>query len=346
MTTNPTFHTIIIGAGPAGLACATLLAQAGQKVLILERKNEIGPKICAGGLTRSGLAARIPTQLVERTFNSQEVITPHQHCTLKADRPMIVTVDRRALGQFMLHSALAQGVQVDTGVQVVKIAEGQVITRTREYSFDYLVGADGSSSLVRRFLGLPTTDIGMGINLFVPGSFNRMEWHFDHRLFRNGYAWIFPHAKTASIGVYASDRSIPPRQLLKNLHQWAVKHGMNLYDHHVQAARINYDYRGWQFGRYFLIGDAAGLASPLTGEGILPAIISGEEVAARILNPDYDCPLLHDLIHRHRRHRTLVTMTAGNKVTAILVSEAMVLALKLGLIDFTSLEMTGHQTTR
>ena len=44
------FHTVIVGGGPGGLACATLLARQGKEVLVLERNSAIGPKVCAGGI--------------------------------------------------------------------------------------------------------------------------------------------------------------------------------------------------------------------------------------------------------------------------------------------------------
>ena len=45
------YDVIIVGAGPAGLSCAEVLAKGGKSVLVLEKNNEVGPKICAGGLT-------------------------------------------------------------------------------------------------------------------------------------------------------------------------------------------------------------------------------------------------------------------------------------------------------
>ena len=72
---------------------------------------------------------------------------------------------------------------------------------------------------------------------------------------------------------------MPAQQLKKGLIAWAETLGFSLAKEQAQADYINYDYQGWSFGRIFLISDAAGLASGLTGEGIYPAIISGEETA-------------------------------------------------------------------
>ena len=55
---------LIIGAGPGGLACAKVLAEQGRKVLVLERRQEIGPKVCAGGITWDGLIRLVPEELI------------------------------------------------------------------------------------------------------------------------------------------------------------------------------------------------------------------------------------------------------------------------------------------
>ena len=64
-------HTLIVGAGPGGLACATVLAGNGKDVLVTERKKRIGPKVCAGGITWSGLISRVPANLAEKSFPLQ-----------------------------------------------------------------------------------------------------------------------------------------------------------------------------------------------------------------------------------------------------------------------------------
>ena len=65
------FSVIIVGAGPGGLACASLLAEHGVDVLVLERKPKVGPKVCGGGITWEGLIKRIPEHLIEGAFPVQ-----------------------------------------------------------------------------------------------------------------------------------------------------------------------------------------------------------------------------------------------------------------------------------
>jgi geranylgeranyl reductase len=190
-------------------------------------------------------------------------------------------------------------------------------------------------------LGINTDEVGIGINYFMPGEFQSMEWHLDDELFANGYSWVFPHRCSASVGAYCDRKLMSPALLKKNLHLWAAKRGIKLGRCKATAALVNWDYRGWRFGNVFLAGDAAGLASPLTGEGIYPAIVSGEEIARTILEPGFESAAMARLLHRHRLHRRMVAMTDRNRLARRLVTEGLVLGLRAGIIPFTALEMAG-----
>lgn len=337
----PEYHTIIAGAGPAGLACATILASAGRKVLVLDRNRRVGPKVCAGGITWSGIRNRVPNFLIEKAFCDQHVYTKWQRTIISGREPLISTIDRVRLGQWMLEKARAAGAEVLTSTAVMKLAGNRLTTGRGEFTFHFLVGADGSGSTVRRLLDIPVSEVGVGINFWVEGDFPSMEWHLDADLFRNGYAWIFPHRQAASIGAYACRRTMPPAELLKKFHQWTEKRGINLGRAKMTSALINHDYRGWRFGNCFLVGDAAGLASALTGEGIYPAIVSGEEAARVILDPGHECEAMRKLVARHRLHRRVIDLTAGRKTPCRLVMEGLVLGLRAGLVPFSSLEMAS-----
>lgn len=338
-------HTLIIGAGPGGLACAKILAEQGVETLVLERKKLIGPKVCAGGITWSGLIKRVPEKLAEKSFPEQYISTPWQKIRIQEKEPIIATINRETLGHHMAEQALNAGAQIRTGVIVRKIDDGAVLVQNKNnnsqetISFDYLVGADGSSSLVRRSLGLASERLGIGINYQVPGDIKQMEWHLDSHLFANGYAWIFPHKKTVSIGAYADKRAMGPGNLKKNLINWADRQGFNLKKHSAKAEYINYDFQGWNFGRTFLVGDAAGLASGLTGEGIYPAIISAEHVAQTIIAPEYSGKAMETLIRNHDKHSRMVTLTGKNRFLNSILAELVTLGLRSGMIKFNKLEM-------
>jgi geranylgeranyl reductase len=277
--------------------------------------------------------------VVEKTFCSQHIFTPLQKHTVRSDSPIIFTTDRLKLGQWMLDQARQAGAVVLTGTPVQRITDKKISTGQGEYGYRFLVGADGSSSLVRRFLGIAAEKTGVGIHCQVPGNFERLEWHLNTDLFRNGYAWIFPHAQSASVGVYASRSSANPKMLLAKLNDWTHKYGIAINKAQPRAALVNYDYRGWQFGNTFLVGDAAGLASGLTGEGINAAIISAEAVAAKILDPHHEDRKLQRLVEKHRRHTQLLELTSKGTWRSRILMECFVAALRFGFVHVTSMEM-------
>ena len=338
-------ETLIIGAGPAGLACARILAKHGRDVLVLERKHEIGNKVCAGGITYSGLVSRVPDSLVEQSFRRQYVQTAYQRCHIEEGEPIIATVNRKRLGLAMAEQAKAHGTTIRTGMHVRKLIGNSALIQHKDdgaretIRFDYLVGADGSASLVRRHLGLASDKLGVGINYMVPGHKDKMEWHLHHNLFANGYAWIFPHSERVSVGAYAPKESMSPALLKQSLLKWAATQGFNLEGVKARAEHINFDYKGWKFGNTFLAGDAAGLASGLTGEGIYPAIVSGEEIAATILDPHYTSKAMTNLIKRHQQHSNMVTISGKSGILCTLLSELMTLGLRSGIVKFSQMEM-------
>jgi geranylgeranyl reductase len=340
------YDVIIVGAGPGGLACASVAASGGLSVLVLERKPFPGPKVCAGGITWSGLINRIPGCLEERRFAQQYIHTPYQQVRISSANPIVATVNRENLGRYMTEKATSAGAKVISSAAVKTIGDGWVRFRDKESSSDetaecrFLVGADGSASLVRRSLKIPAVHLGIGIHHQIPGRREKMEWHLTPSLFGNGYGWIFPHRETTSVGAYASAAVLSAGELQRGLRKWAAGLGISLDTAPQRAELINFDYRGWNFGRTFLIGDAAGLASGLTGEGIFPAIVSGEAVARYILDAACDLSDLNRLIRMQQRHRRLVQFTAGRRFLIPLFSEVAALALRSGLIDFSAFEMS------
>lgn len=339
------YDLIIVGGGPGGLACAASAARAGLKTLVLERKNEIGPKVCAGGITWNGLMRMVPAELAERSFPVQHLRTPWQLATIRSATPIVATINRRTLGQEMAKQAGEAGAEIRTGYRLSAIAgptltcEGMASRRREVIHADFVVGADGSSSLVRRSLGISSAELGVGINYQLPGEHLEMQWHLDARRFGSGYAWIFPHRCSVSIGAYVDGRCLSGKVLKKNLLAWADAQGYPLHQHRASAELINFDYQGYRFGNTFLIGDAAGLASGLTGEGIYSAIISGEAVAEILAGKASGATRMSRLIRNHGRHRRMVELLNRSPCLAGGIGEIVTLALRIGLLKFSSIEM-------
>ena len=346
MKTSIFVENVIIGAGPGGLACAAHLARNGQEVLVLERKDCIGPKVCAGGITWSGLLRHVPENLLEGVFCDQYIYTNLQRIRVREKNPIIATINRKTLGQWMAKTAEQAGAEIATGTRVHTITPEHIIVSTpegenRKIGYTHLIGADGSTSIVRKYLAIPVNNLGIGINYMVAAHRSKMEWHLNTRLFGSGYGWIFPHKDVISIGAFCDRKNMPAADLKKQLLTWAARQGYDLTREEAKAALVNSDFQGCFFGNTYLVGDAAGLASGLTGEGIYPAIVSGEAVAKNILDPGYAAPEINAMVRRQRQHRTVIRLSAKNPLLCSFLMEWLVLLLRLKIIDFHVLEMAG-----
>lgn len=333
------FSVVIVGAGPGGLACARLLAEHGLDVLVLERKPVVGPKVCGGGITWAGLIKRVPEHLIDGAFPSQHIKSNYQQTVIQSSDPIVATIRREVLGKWMCQQAENAGAVIKTSCLVNCIDHDSVSTTLGDFGYRYLIGADGSSSIVRKYLRLPTEKVGVGIHFRVPGNFDKMEWHLNNTLFNNGYGWIFPYQNMASVGIYGAKPYNNPKKMLAHLTQWAKQQKIPVDGMKPQAGLINFDYRGWRFGNKMLIGDAAGLASGLTGEGMYSALVSGETAARVILDPEYDCHALQQLIKKQQKHQQIVEISAKHTLVNIALMEILILALRSRLLPFSMLEM-------
>lgn len=313
------FDVIIIGAGPGGLNCAKHLARKALKVLVVEKNTRIGPKVCAGGLLNHTLNyLALPESLIEKKFTAVTFATPKKKRALRLHlKNILCTVNRETLARWQLEQMARHRIEIRTGTRVVGIEKDHIIVnRSEKIYFRCLVGADGSNSITRRYLGLGRTRLGMGLQYLLSSARHRdIEIHFDANLFSTGYAWIFPHKAYVSIGTGGDLNRIRPKQLKKNLDTWLAQKKISPAKGFFQAFPINCDFRGWWFNNIFLIGDAAGLASEFSGEGIYQALVSGEAVAGAILNPAGRPVKLQKVISRHRRHRilSLLLQKSGNQ---------------------------------
>ncbi len=347
------YDVVIVGAGPAGLACARICAAHGASVVVFERKGSIGNKVCAGGITSNGLIERVG-DISQRNFTEQQIITPWQKATICEKKPIIATVSRRELGEMMAAQAREAGAAIYTNCRIVQIGENNVLIKqkgngeeiTQTIQYKNLVGADGSTSIVRRYLGL-STECGTGINYQLPIVRDAMEWHLNPARFASGYAWIFPHRETTSIGAYADAKMRSALQLKKELAAWAKERQIDLEKTgkgQLQAENINFNYQGVEFlrkQRIFLAGDAAGLASALTGEGIFPAIVSGEYVGNKIITPTWQSAEFTNMVKKHASHKKMLLYARKHPKSLGFLCELSCFLLRTKIIPFSAAEMAG-----
>jgi len=320
------FETVIIGAGPSGLKCAEFLADEGRQVLVLEKDSVIGNKVCAGGLTRKDFELNIPDSLIQRKFKKITIRTSLQTTVIKSKNPFLATINRKDLGKWMADNAKKAGaqIQLDSKVSLIKKNSLELEDGTK-INFKNLVGADGSNSTVRKYLNIPVKKMMMTMQYYIPGSFKELEIFVNPLKFSSSYLWVFPHQKFASVGTGIDYRGEKSTILKEYLDKWCDArypgHGAQL-----QAFPINCDYQGHVFDNIYLAGDAAGLASGLTGEGIYYAVRSGEQIA-NIINGK-QTHLIKGIVSSKKWQEAIISAARVNKGVSLGVWETLNLMAK------------------
>ena len=303
------YDVIIIGAGPAGLECANQLKNSNLSVLLIEKNKVIGPKTCAGGLTNLDKNFDIPEEKT-RSFQKQEVFVEEKSYTINLVNPL-KTISRFDLGQYQFQKIRnCKNVKILKETLVKEIKKNEILTSSGNFKFKYLVGADGSNSIVRKHLGFKSK-ISIGMYYDVPKISDRFIWYVNAKKLKSGYIWIFPHKKYTNIGVYYNPDFVSAKNAKIALEDFLKFHEFDFSNCKFEASPINYSYCGCIFDNIFLIGDAAGLASKTTGEGISFALTSGKEIAKRIINPNYEMDDLDKILTFKKRQERMLKVFDG-----------------------------------
>jgi len=299
------FDVIIIGAGPAGLKCAEQFKYSKISVLLIERKKIIGPKTCAGGLTDLCYRYDFPESKV-RVFNKMMIFIRDKKYEVKLPFPLR-TIDRYELGQHLLNKIKdSKNITILKETTVREIKRDRVITDKGEFFYKNLVGTDGSSSVVRRFLGLPSK-LSVGMIYKIPQMVNDLKIYFHPKLLEAIYIWIFPHKDHTNIGIglHPNSKKMDFRKTKEVLENFLKENNFTYFEKDFESATLNFCYKGCIFGNIFLAGDAAGLVSKFKGEGISYALTSGEEIGKRIINPDYKMPEINRVLRVKKKEERL-----------------------------------------
>jgi geranylgeranyl reductase family protein len=293
---TPASDAFIVGAGPAGSWLAYLLAKRGLHVVIIDKERFPREKICGGGVSRKAieLIECDISPVVHRSIRGAYLSYRNSSTLIKdIDPPIGVTVVRREFDQFLLDRATAAGAHFLAETAFLGAKEYrdaiEVETSCGRYRSRLLFGADGVSSAVRnKLFGRSLVRYVPAMEALVPASADTLARFDDRALFDfagmpGGYGWIFPKRDHLNVGIYAPRRM---RSLRAHLDDF-----MSRYACLKQAGSVRY--LGYaipvhnvggelQRSRTWLLGDAAGLAESVFGEGIYFALKSATLAAAAI----------------------------------------------------------------
>jgi geranylgeranyl reductase family protein len=302
------FDVIVAGAGAAGASAAYYLRQAGLRVLVVEKARLPRYKACGGAIPRP-ILEQLPF-----TFDSVTQTTPAEvRLSFPGLAPVDVTfpdppVAMVMRSEFDAHVLGHSDAEVLEATPVTGVSQSRDEVRIqagdRVFTARYVVGADGATSLVARSLGLRgTRRLGGTLAAEVPLQGNAaLQAEYGNRaLFVFGatpwgYAWIFPKNGLLSVGIsrFRPGRTNLRVALRREMSRLGIGlEGVDLHGHPIPCYQSP-PWRQWRrqpqerlsTGRCLLVGDAAGLVDPTTGEGIRYAIISARLAAEAIVLDD------------------------------------------------------------
>ena len=268
---------VVVGAGFAGLACARRAAERGLSVLVIDQQSLPGQHVRTTGILVKEAQAEwaAPAGLVREIRRVRLYGPSHRHVVLHCDGYHFLATRTAALLAFLADEARRAGAEVRFGqpFTAATTANGTVLIDGHDASCRFLVGADGAHSRVARAMGLDrNTRLLKGVEReYEPADSDGDCLHcFVDGQRAPGYiGWVVPGVGVTQVGLAVNNSRKP--DLAGFVEHIDARFGLS--QRRVLAKRggmipINGLLKTLHGDRVLLIGDAAGMVSPLTAGGI------------------------------------------------------------------------------
>lgn len=304
------YEVVCVGAGLSGSVCAYLLAKAGVRVGLIEKKLFPRTKICGGGLSEK--ACEFIGDIVDldkipgRRISGSYLCYKDEHLCHIARKIRGYSVQRNALDYALLNAARSQLCDVYMPAEVIDVKEknAKVTIRLKDgeqIESKFLIIAEGATGNLCKQIGYSGSHewtMALEVDVF-PKTFPRAFYNntlFDFGFFKRGYGWIFPKDDRINMGAYfyyspkihlSQKKAL---ELFVREFQWAQDGKIGKIRGFPLPYRI--DYTAFNTNRTLLVGDATGSAENFFGQGLYYAFLTSklavEELIKSLNNPLLD----------------------------------------------------------
>jgi flavin-dependent dehydrogenase len=291
---NRSKHAFLIGGGPAGLVAAIALRRKGLRVTVADGGDAPSDKACGEGILPEGIAAlqRLSVSLdwsAGRAFRGIRFVKGDAVAQAQFGAAAGLGMRRIELHRQLIRAAESAGVSILWRSAVTGIADRFVRTGNENFSADWIIGADGFHSQVRRWIGLESRK-SPRVRFAFRQHFACTPWTDCVEVHWADKAQLYVTPVSANeVGVVVLSRN-PKLRLREALSQFP-----NIFARLAECAATTAE-RGAVTGNFVvprvtssrvaLIGDASGAVDAITGEGMSLAFLQAEALAEAIAHND------------------------------------------------------------